>query len=435
MNKLSRDDALEDSTDWLDTPLRSLAAVDSALRCQVCKDFYQTPMITSCMHTFCSLCIRRCLSNDGKCPACRTTDQELKLRNNNAMEDLVEAFKKARPDVLEFARKPATTERSSSPKRSREVAELGYEDETPKKRTRSSRRTAGKKIHATIINDTDEEDGDYVPDQGFVLCPICQKEVKEASINSHIDRGCMDEPRRPVSSSNSKKGPAQNPFSVSDGPGKRPERLAQINFSMMKETALRKKLVDAGINASGNKPLLERRYTEWVTLWNADCDATKPRGKFALKRDLETWERTQGGRAHASNYTQSSGAQIKDKEFDGKAYSSANKDAFTDLIANARKGSVKLPTAEGSSFRDSTPVAPECPVGQTDTEMSERGREESEEITPVKPIGSQQRRFSEESSQTARSSPKPSSQIRSTQKPSSQKSPSQYTASVQPIDA
>ncbi|OCL04313.1 hypothetical protein AOQ84DRAFT_226128, partial [Glonium stellatum] len=47
---------IPDSTDWLPTPLASLTPLEVALRCQVCKDFFDTPMLTSCAHTFCSLC-------------------------------------------------------------------------------------------------------------------------------------------------------------------------------------------------------------------------------------------------------------------------------------------------------------------------------------------------------------------------------------------
>lgn len=161
-NTISKDDTLEvsDSTDWLETPLRSLARVDAALRCQVCKDFYTTPMITSCAHTFCSLCIRRCLNNDGKCPACRANDQELKLRFNGAMEDLVQAFIAARPEVLEHARKPAIVPGSLSPKRNRAQAEL-QEDEGPRKRTRSSGRTSSQA--KVMVVDSDHDDDDYVP--------------------------------------------------------------------------------------------------------------------------------------------------------------------------------------------------------------------------------------------------------------------------------
>lgn len=89
-----------DPTDWLYTPVSRLGAVESALRCQVCKDFFNTPMITSCSHTFCSLCIRRCLTEDGVCPICRASDQMVKLRQNWTVQELVEAFQQARPSVL-----------------------------------------------------------------------------------------------------------------------------------------------------------------------------------------------------------------------------------------------------------------------------------------------------------------------------------------------
>ncbi len=162
MNKPSKEEAfdLSDSTDWLKTPLPLLSSVDSALRCQVCKDFYTTPMITSCAHTFCSLCIRRCLNNDGRCPACRAQDQELKLRFNAAMEDLVEAFKKARPELWEFANKPVEILQAPSPKRRRLSSE--GEDESPRKlrRTRSSGRNKPKE---QMVVDSAEDDEDYVP--------------------------------------------------------------------------------------------------------------------------------------------------------------------------------------------------------------------------------------------------------------------------------
>ena len=163
-NKSSKEDPYDvsDPTDWLETSLTSLAAVDSALRCQVCKDFYTTPMITSCCHTFCSLCIRRSLNNDGKCPACRTQDQELKLRCNWALEEVVEAFKKARSSVLEHARKPSSSGASASPKRKR-VDEPGEvdADPVPRKRTRSSSRRANGSAEQAIVVDSATDDDDY----------------------------------------------------------------------------------------------------------------------------------------------------------------------------------------------------------------------------------------------------------------------------------
>jgi E3 ubiquitin-protein ligase RAD18 len=154
-------DDVSDSTDWKKTPLPSLAPVDSALRCQVCRDFYNTPMITSCSHTFCSLCIRHCLNNDAKCPTCRKGDQESKLRNNYALEELVEAFKSARPEVMAFAKRREEV-LSSSPKRKRGEAEA-TEDRSPvRKRTRAGRR-AQQSSQQVVILDSEGDDEDHVP--------------------------------------------------------------------------------------------------------------------------------------------------------------------------------------------------------------------------------------------------------------------------------
>ena len=99
MNTPANSMDVPDPSDWLRTTAPKLAPVESALRCQVCKDFFDTPMITSCSHTFCSLCIRRCLTNDGKCPVCRTADQELRLRRNWTVQEIVDAFQIARPSL------------------------------------------------------------------------------------------------------------------------------------------------------------------------------------------------------------------------------------------------------------------------------------------------------------------------------------------------
>lgn len=164
-NKISKDEAYEvsDSTDWLDTPFPSLAHVESALRCQVCKDFYTTPMITSCSHTFCSLCIRKCLSNDGKCPTCRREDQALKLRSNFVVEELVEAFKMGRPMIMEYTRPPVEARMNLSPKRKRAEAQDEDDNSSPvRKRTRSGGRRQQSSQNVVMV-DSDGEDEDYMP--------------------------------------------------------------------------------------------------------------------------------------------------------------------------------------------------------------------------------------------------------------------------------
>jgi E3 ubiquitin-protein ligase RAD18 len=237
--------------------------------------------------------------------------------------------------------------------------------------------------------------------------------VKEDKINAHLDRNCEDQPpTRPRDKAVT--------FGATDKPIIRPERLPQLHYSMVKDNILRKKLADLGLSAGGTRQQLEKRYTEWVTLWNANCDATKPKGKGELKRELDVWERTQGSRAGSSK--QDSGSQIREKDFDGQAWSSRHDDTFRQLIANARKKAPVKPTtppAVGSGMVDLTgspsPIKmpnqpPEEPVeAQEDMDMTNQEDllPQTIEESPTKHIS--QRRFFEEST-ADRSELPPSSQ-------------------------
>ncbi|KAL7933560.1 hypothetical protein V8C35DRAFT_304757 [Trichoderma chlorosporum] len=343
-------DDVPDSTDWLSTPLSGFAAVEAALRCQVCKDFYKTPMITSCSHTFCSICIRRALSNDGKCPMCRATEQELKLRSNWSMEETVDAFSKARATALSLARNHGI--RSQSPKRKAvEISSEAHEPHEPKRLRTSARlsKSRGEQpIMATpvqvdeeqIVPDSNNEDDDeeYIPDApgGLVSCPSCNKKMKEWQVFGHLET-CPG-----PSAANTSNHTAGSDAAFSFGQSNRRqqktlERLPPLNYSMLKEQALRKKMSDLGISNQGPRILLEKRHKEWLTLWNANCDAAIPKKRLELLHDLEGWERTQGGRAPTTGRAIQAAAVIKDKDFDGAAWAARHDSSFKDLIASARK--------------------------------------------------------------------------------------------------
>lgn len=234
-----------------------------------------------------------------------------------------------------------------------------------------------------------------------------------AGINKHIDDGCPDEPQpfphitKP--GSRNSKGSVKSPTPITEKPIKRPERLPQLNYSMIKDNVLKKKLTEWGISAAGNRQLLEKRCREWITLWNANCDATKPKSKGELKRELEIWERTQGGRATTSSSTQM-GAIIRDKEFDRDAWSDKHNGDFKQLIADARRKAQakKAETSSANTLADSAGTAtPDvAPTATPDVVIGEDRGEEPIliEDTPEKPAS--QRRFFDESN----SVPLPSSQ-------------------------
>ena len=219
-----------DSSDWLSTPLAPLSAVESGLRCQVCKDFYNTPMMTSCSHTFCSLCIRRCLTSDGKCPSCRTPDQELRLRRNWAIEELVTAFQAARPSILKLGEEVKRIEAGGTivgghgRKRKLEEVELEMRDGGSDRITRSrSKRSptvtqdmggdaqADKTMgHRDSARGQDELKSvvswsDSRTEENLSACPICGEEMKLEEVFPHLDIHQDGEssksPRKPARSS------------------------------------------------------------------------------------------------------------------------------------------------------------------------------------------------------------------------------------------
>jgi E3 ubiquitin-protein ligase RAD18 len=344
-----------DSTDWLNTPLALLSHLESALHCQICKEFYDTPMITSCSHTFCSRCIRTSLSADGRCPACRASDQASKLRNNWQLQEVVSTFLAARPQAIKIAREErdeANNKVKKPAKRKRAILNSDdlVEAEEGGRTTRSkSRRTVASQSSqqdAIEVEDSDE-DGSFEPerpqDDGLVACPLgCGKRMKIESVEPHLDR-CEDEKeaekrkaksRTPIGGLSSSRSSQRNTPRPQD-------RISELNYSLLKETAMRKKMDELGLPSFGGKQLMVRRHTEWVNIWNANCDSSNARSKRELLHDLDTWERTQGGRAPAPN--QSYG--IMRKDFDGDGWANKNKVDFSRLIADARRKKTTAPAS------------------------------------------------------------------------------------------
>lgn len=424
LGKMPALETVSDSTDWLPTPLAALAPLESALRCQVCKDFFNTPMITSCSHTFCSLCIRRYLSQEGRCPACRSSDQELKLRRNWVVEELVAGFTTNREGLLAFATKAAEKARnltaqdgddSPRPKKRRKMQQPQRHDglETERRSTRSqSRRDALQASQESTAERTiadseagseyeDEEDPAFErpatkppaaePGDGLVACPGCGERMKEQMVFTHLDHcasinGVSDPPpartngvhAAPPSSQQHRTSMAYTPPTPS---GAKPrDRLPTLAYSMLNDSALRKKLKDLGISSQGPKLLLQKRHTEWVNLWNANCDSRTPKTKRELLNELDVWERTQGRQILQSmNNSTNGGGQgtgVMAKDFNSEEWMRGNKSDFKELVRKAREKKNVAPSKAAA-----TPAAPAgtAPEGQQ-TELEARPKTSVEEI-------------------------------------------------------
>lgn len=286
------------------------------------------------------------------------------------------AFVTARPVALEIATKDKQDKEEVGQrpsKRRRTERHSGGASEVTVRTTRSrSKRTTQNDQHAGNDGAADQgSDAEYTepsttqperqqtPDDGLVACPICQTRMKEEAVFGHIGT--------PACTSPSQKQRQQPPKpTIMPKPQNSvilPDRLTELNYSLLNEKALRKKLSELGIPSTGSKALLSRRHTEYVNLWNANVDAGAPRSKRELLAELAKWDRSIG-----RDYAESggnggingggAGAQIMKKDFDAKAWEKGNKDDFARLIAEARKGRSKAApkpdsTAESTANNES----------------------------------------------------------------------------------
>lgn len=182
--------------------------------------------------------------------------------------------------------------------------------------------------------------------------------MKIEKVSTHMDTDCPGKPcPQPQPSKPTKFGFAPS-RSAGTSQAASSDRLPSINYDLMKEPQLKKRMRDNGIPDWGARPLLIRRHKEWVMIWNANCDSSRPRTKQKLLQDLNTWEQTQGGHANTSSASTQLGAQIKDKDFDGAGWSTKHNNSFKDLIAQARKSRkvAENPPQEGSSSANETGV-------------------------------------------------------------------------------
>ncbi|KAL9063969.1 MAG: hypothetical protein Q9161_009176 [Pseudevernia consocians] len=212
-----------------------------------------------------------------------------------------------------------------------------------RRRSNSDRVDNGRSVY-------DGRDNDPPPEDGLTACPICGARMKEEAVYPHLDVH---------NGSAFTKFPArQSPshlkvFANSRRPSNTMERLPQLNYSLLKDTALRKKLSELGIPNGGPKDLLIRRHTEWVNLVNANCDSSKPMTKRELIHELESWDRTQGRQISNNCNGASSASSVMSKNFDGVAWASNHGNDFQALIAQARRKVNRK--VESTSNPDDTP--------------------------------------------------------------------------------
>ncbi|KAF7579048.1 RAD18, RING-finger-containing E3 ubiquitin ligase [Pyrenophora tritici-repentis] len=325
---------------------------------------------------------------DGKCPSCMSVCSSDKLGPNIAIREVVIRFQEARPKAMELAR--ADKEAADADrKKKRKLEDMDMDDDEDGRHTRSrTNRSRGQRNGGAVVvaDSEDDDDDDFLPD-GMVKCPMCNKGMKEELVYNHLDvcKGPDASRGRNTRSGNSTAFPAALQKTQKDAsPPPPPTRLSQFNYAMLKENALRKKLQEAGIPSWGSKDLMKRRHIEWLNIHNSNCDAedNMRKNKKQLLRELEEWERTQGGRAETKE------SKIMKKDFDGQSYAKSNKSEFDLLIARARQKRETPKTTTESSTGQSTPAGESQgnPPNGTDISYHQPPPNHGSSTTPPPPL-------------------------------------------------
>ncbi|KAG0052128.1 E3 ubiquitin-protein ligase rad18 [Gryganskiella cystojenkinii] len=186
----------------------------------------------------------------------------------------------------------------------------------------------------------------------LVACPVCEYSVPEAHTNIHLDKYCFKGLTDPIytlphsllmqythkpevielyervgmpkaggttapppstttaPTSPSRNQVATNPFApvqspfLNGGSSRQttaviakpipPEmkRLPKLTYSVLNDKQLRKKLQEVGLSTYGDKQQMQKRHAEYVTIYNANCDSTRPMPVSQLLKQMDAWERT-----------------------------------------------------------------------------------------------------------------------------------------------
>lgn len=160
-------------------------------------------------------------------------------------------------------------------------------------------------------------------------------------MNQHLDKGCEasdpdPSPKGGVKSLPWFQKPSKFTTKRSTTSASR-SKIARPNYNVMKEADIRKMLSESQLPKVGSRERIIERHRQWVTLYNANLDASEKAQKtdVQLRRELAEWDRghDESLRSKSTNKSMTEDA--------AKLYQETNRDHFQDLIKIARESHAK----------------------------------------------------------------------------------------------
>lgn len=395
-----------------------LHELEGLCKCGICQETFNTPVLTQCSHSFCSLCIRKWLTTKAVCPACSSETHESSLRKNTVLENIIEALERVKknrkgvvaarspqkPNARAPSQGPSNSNVNSSNKLNQNlhpsvpisaISDSDTDDSdafiktrpstskiSPKTNVRSNvpketpPRTPCIKPQTTALNQSLTPKVGASPAVVKVACPVCSVEMPQRVINEHLDKCLSGGTTR--SSVATKVAATPTPVSAPspkvaqrapDNSSNLPlEPIKKMVYNLMPDAQLRKELKKYGLPTQGDRKCLAGRMQRYVVLHNAECDATNPRTLEELRKYFEKEERALSGPSNTTKFSSMFKTKQPDEdEFDKarKEYIRQNNSSFQNLIEQCRnrnKSKTKEQSVQPVTLSDSEDDPEEVPV-------------------------------------------------------------------------
>ncbi|KAF9938233.1 E3 ubiquitin-protein ligase rad18 [Mortierella alpina] len=132
-----------------------------------------------------------------------------------------------------------------------------------------------------------------------------------------------------------------------------PKRIPKLTYSVLNEKQLRKKLQELGLPSHGDKQQMMKRHAEYVTIFNANCDATRPRPVSELMKAMDAWERAYELDLTAKEEAKQAQRRVQDQELWRRKQEMAQK--AKEAAISATLPSSAMPSTENSLIPSTTP--------------------------------------------------------------------------------
>lgn len=300
---------------------------DSLLRCHICKDILNVPVITPCSHTFCSVCIRDYLrnGNDQNCPLCLNDLNESFLRSELLLNEICKCYRMEIKNVLieKLNTADATTKhkeplnvhkRSFGGSVSEPFSFVKSQIPAKKQKTSSSSNTIidmlSRKKQRVSSAALKVSDSVSKPVKEKSYCPVCNNQFSLKYLQEHHIDSCLngsggdkkevinlaDETQiTTVASTPSEHEPkylkSYLQSALQKNSSEKHLKLPNLQLNDITTSSLKQNLIKYNLPTTGSKFNLIQRWKQWDVLYTSNfIDNPSPLPMASVRNSLIQWD-------------------------------------------------------------------------------------------------------------------------------------------------